>query len=91
MRSKAGPSYRVLENLADYEKFLSNNDHSIVGQFWLWKKKKNIFIFWFSGYFDSESNSLKQELVKAADKLSEKYRFAYTTSKEILGVAGQTK
>lgn len=72
MRSKAGPSYRVLETLADYEKFLSNNDYGIVG------------------YFDSESNSLKQELTKTADKLSEKYRFAYTTNKEILEKAGHT-
>ncbi|CAF4446776.1 unnamed protein product, partial [Adineta steineri] len=31
MRSKAGPSYRVLNTLADYEKFLEHNDHSIIG------------------------------------------------------------
>ncbi len=34
MRSKAGPSYRVLESLADYEKFLEHNDHSIIGMFY---------------------------------------------------------
>ncbi len=33
MRSKAGPSYRVLDSLADYEKFLEHNDHSIIGMF----------------------------------------------------------
>ena len=66
MRSKAGPSYRVLETLADYEKFLDNFDHSIIG------------------YFDSETNSLKDDLVRTAGALSEKFRFAYTTSKEIL-------
>ncbi|UJR35665.1 hypothetical protein I4U23_028415 [Adineta vaga] len=72
MRSKAGPSYRVLESLADYEKFLEHNDHSIIG------------------YFDSDSHSLKNDLVRAADQLSEKFRFAYTTAKEVLEKAGQT-
>jgi protein disulfide isomerase family A protein 3 len=72
MKSKAGPAYRVLETLADYEKFLSNNDYSIVG------------------YFDSDTNSLKADLVKVAGQLSEKFRFAYTTAKEILQKAGQT-
>ncbi|CAF2759659.1 unnamed protein product [Rotaria sp. Silwood2] len=66
MRSKAGPSFRVLETLADYEKFLDHFDHSIIG------------------YFESDTHSLKSDLVKAADQLSEKFRFAYTTSKEIL-------
>lgn len=33
MRSKSGPSYRVLETWADYEKFLDNFEHSIVGKF----------------------------------------------------------
>ncbi|CAM2725123.1 unnamed protein product [Rotaria socialis] len=67
MRSKAGPSYRVLENLADYEKYLDNTEPSIIG------------------YFSSETSSLKDDLVKAAGQLSEKFRFAYTTSYEILG------
>ncbi|CAF0757481.1 unnamed protein product [Rotaria sp. Silwood1] len=66
MRSKAGPSFRILETLADYEKFLDHFDHSIIG------------------YFDSDTNSLKNDLIKTADQLSEKFRFAYTTSKEIL-------
>jgi protein disulfide isomerase family A protein 3 len=70
MRSKAGPSYRVLESLADYDKFLEHNDHSIIG------------------YFDSDSHSLKKDLVRTADQLSEKFRFAYTTAKDILDKAG---
>lgn len=72
MRSKAGPSYRVLESLADYEKFLGHSDHSIIG------------------YFDSDSHSLKQDLIKTADQLSEKFRFAYTTAKEVLDKVGHT-
>ncbi|CAF4663498.1 unnamed protein product, partial [Rotaria sp. Silwood2] len=70
MKSKAGPSYRVLETLADYEKFLEHNDHSIIG------------------YFESDTHSLKDDLVKVANQLSEKFRFAYTTSKEVLEKAG---
>jgi protein disulfide isomerase family A protein 3 len=70
MRSKSGPSYRVLDSLADYEKFLEHNDHSIIG------------------YFDSDSHSLKNDLIKVADQLSEKFRFAYTTAKEVLDKAG---
>jgi hypothetical protein len=31
MKSKAGPAYRVLNTLADYEKFLEYNDYGIVG------------------------------------------------------------
>ena len=31
MKSKAGPSHRVLETVADYEKFLEHDDHSIIG------------------------------------------------------------
>ena len=73
MRSKAGPSYRVLETLADYEKFLEHNDHSIIG------------------YFESDSAALKNDLVKVADQLSEKFRFAYTTAKEVLDKVGQSK
>jgi protein disulfide isomerase family A protein 3 len=70
MRSKAGPTYRVLDSLAEYEKFLEHNDHSIIG------------------YFESDSESLKKDLVKVADQLSEKFRFAYTTAKEVLDKAG---
>jgi len=40
------------------------------------------------GYFDSDTNPLKDDLVKVAGQLSEKYKFAYTTSKEILGKTG---
>jgi len=40
------------------------------------------------GYFDSDSHSLKTDLVKVADQLSEKFRFAYTTAKEVLDKAG---
>jgi protein disulfide isomerase family A protein 3 len=72
MKSKAGPTYRVLNTLADYEKFLENNDYSVIG------------------YFDSETNTLKNDLVKVAGQLSEKFRFAYTTAKEILEKAGQS-
>lgn len=32
MRSKAGPAYRVLDTVEDYEKFLEHNDHSIIGR-----------------------------------------------------------
>ncbi|UJR10281.1 hypothetical protein I4U23_014488 [Adineta vaga] len=70
MRSKAGPSYRVLQNLADYEKYLEHNDHSIIG------------------YFDSETQTLKEDLVKVANQLSEKFRFAYTTAKDVLDKVG---
>jgi len=31
MKSKAGPSSKVLLTVADAEKFLANNEHSIVG------------------------------------------------------------
>lgn len=33
MKSKAGPAFRPLNTLADYEKFLESNDHSIIGYF----------------------------------------------------------
>jgi len=89
MKSKAGPAYRVLETLADYEKFLSNNDYSIVGKFF--ERFQLNTSSEFLGYFDSDSNSLKADLVKVAGQLSEKFRFAYTTAKEILQKAGQTK
>jgi len=72
MRSKAGPSYRVLGNLADYEKFLEHNDHSIIG------------------YFDSETQTLKDDLIKVSNQLSEKFRFAYTTAKEVLEKVGHS-
>jgi hypothetical protein len=34
---------------------------------------------------------LKNDLVKVADQLSEKFRFAYTTAKEVLDKAGHLK
>jgi hypothetical protein len=43
------------------------------------------------GYFESDSQALKQDLVRVADQLSEKYRFAYTTVKEILANTGYSK
>ncbi|CAM4969306.1 unnamed protein product [Rotaria socialis] len=70
MRSKAGPSYRVLGTLADYEKYLEYDGYSVVG------------------YLESDIHSLKDDLVNVANQLSEKYRFAYTTSQEILDKAG---
>jgi hypothetical protein len=45
MRSKAGPSYRVLETLADYEKFLEHNDHSVIGMFAKSMKEKLTFSY----------------------------------------------
>lgn len=42
------------------------------------------------GYFDSDSNSLKSDFVQVAGQLSEKFRFAVTTAKEILDKVGQT-
>ena len=45
----------------------------------------------FLGYFDSDSHSMKQDLVKAADQLSEKFRFAYTTAKDVLEKVGHAK
>ncbi len=91
MKSKAGPSYRVLETLADYENFLEHNDHSIIGM--LLKRIENQwfeFLIWI-GYFDTETNSLKDDLVKVANQLSEKFRFAYTTAKDVLEKAGLSK
>jgi len=49
MRSKAGPSYRVLSSLADYEKYLEHNDHSIIGLFFIEFKRENKILF--SYYF----------------------------------------
>ncbi len=49
MRSKAGPSYRVLSSLADYEKYLEHNDHSIIGLFFIELKRENKILF--SYYF----------------------------------------
>ncbi len=47
--------------------------------------------FYILGYFESDSAALKNDLVKVADQLSEKFRFAYTTAKEVLDKAGQLK
>jgi hypothetical protein len=91
MRSKAGPSYRVLESLDDYEKFLGHEDHSIIGMCYKNKNKNLILILYQIGYFVSDSHSLKNDLVKVADQLSEKYRFAYTTNKDVLNKAGHSK
>ncbi|CAF1251975.1 unnamed protein product, partial [Didymodactylos carnosus] len=41
-----------------------------------------------TGYFESETHNLKKDLLKTADQLSEKFRFAYTTAKDILEKAG---
>ena len=90
MKSKAGPAYRVLETLDDYNKFLAYDGHSVVGMSFKrlqLNKSSKLFL----GYFDSETNSLKDDLVKVAGQLSEKFRFAYTTAKDVLAKAGQTK
>jgi len=46
MRSKAGPSYRVLESLDDYEKFLGHEDHSIIGMCYKNENKNLILILY---------------------------------------------
>jgi hypothetical protein len=40
MKSKAGPAYRVLQTLTDYQKFLDHNDHSIIGKLFEELKKR---------------------------------------------------
>ena len=91
MRSKAGPSHRVLETVADYEKFLEHNDFSIIGNLSKKLKINKSYHIISIGYFDSDTNSLKNDLVKVAGQLSEKFRFAYTTVKEILDKTGHLK
>jgi hypothetical protein len=91
MRSKAGPTYRVLETLAEYEKFLEHNDHSIIGMLTRKLKINNFNFMIYLGYFDSDTDSLRNDLVKVAGQLSEKFRFAYTTAKEVLEKAGHSK
>jgi hypothetical protein len=92
MKSKAGPSYRVLDTLAAYEKFLEHNDYSIVGRLFEELKIEEEFkCLIYLGYFDSDTNTLKNDLVKVAGQLSDKFRFAYTTAKEVLEKVGQSK
>lgn len=66
MRSKAGPTSREINTVAELEKFLSHEDHSIVG------------------FFKSHDSSLANEFRKAADQLSENYRFAHSSNADVL-------
>jgi hypothetical protein len=94
MKAKAGPAYRVLETMSDYEKFLAHTDHSIIGMSYiLFCRTSHLLIITivFTGYFDSEAARLKAEFIMIANQLSEKFRFAYTTNKEIIDKAGQSK
>lgn len=70
MKSRAGPASKELTSVADTEKFLNNNEHSIVG------------------FFKSGDSKLAGEFKKAADQLSEKYRFAQTTNADVLAKYG---
>jgi len=65
MRTKAGPTAKELVTLADAEKFLAHNDHSIVA-------------------FSASGSTLLTEFKKVADQLAENYRFAYSSSPEVL-------
>ena len=44
MRSKAGPSSKALTSLKDVEKFVSGEDHAIVGKYLLGNYKKSCLI-----------------------------------------------
>ncbi|XP_013389396.1 LOW QUALITY PROTEIN: protein disulfide-isomerase A3-like [Lingula anatina] len=66
MRSKAGPSSKTLTSVADLEKFLDNEEHSIVG------------------FFKSAESDIAKQFQKAAEGLSEKFRFAHTTESDVL-------
>lgn len=89
MKAKAGPSHRVLETLADYEKFLEHSDHTVIGTSANILEDRPMSLS--LGYFDSESNPLKNDLVKVAGQLADKFRFAYTTAKEVLSKVGHSK
>jgi protein disulfide isomerase family A protein 3 len=66
MRSKAGPTSKEINSVADMEKFLANKEHSIVG------------------FFKQHDSSAASDFRKAADKLSEDYRFAHSSNADVL-------
>jgi len=66
MRSKAGPSSKVLATVADADKAIGGHDLVVIG------------------FFTEGANKLMDEFVKAADGLSEEFKFAHTQNKELL-------
>jgi len=66
MRSKAGPSSKLLSSVADADKLIGGFDLVVVG------------------FFTEGSNTLMDEFLKAADGLSEEFRFAHTQTAALL-------
>ena len=44
MKSKAGPSYKILHTVADYEKFLDSAQHSIIGKIFVLNIEQQRFL-----------------------------------------------
>lgn len=66
MRSKAGPSSKLLSTVAEAEKFIDNQEHAIIG------------------FFSDKDSTESDRFQSLASALSDNFRFAHTSSNEVL-------
>lgn len=98
MKSKAGPSSKNLDSIAAAEKFLSSTEAGFVGtcmglimEIELVCNNHTFLPSCVVGFFDSEETDMAKTFKKAADSLSEKYRFAHSTNEEVSKKYGYEK
>ncbi|CEF66381.1 Protein disulfide-isomerase A3 [Strongyloides ratti] len=65
MRGQSGPSSKELKTVAEFDKFIADEDQSVIG------------------FFETESK-LKDSFLKVADTERDRFRFAHTSSKDLL-------
>jgi protein disulfide isomerase family A protein 3 len=72
MRGQSGPSAKELKSLVEFNKFIENDDMSVVG------------------FFEADSK-LKDSFQKVADTERDRFRFAYSSAKDIIEKTGYSE
>lgn len=87
-----------LKTEGDFEKFMADQDASVIGKTWPCVRStpplighlnvKNVYPEFLSGFFADDKSSAQTEFLKAASALRDDYRFAHTNAEALLSSHG---
>jgi protein disulfide isomerase family A protein 3 len=85
MRAQVGPSSKELKTIAEVEKFIGTDEHSVVGTCCLIGTLN--FTLPGAGFFKEESK-LRDSFQKVADTERDRYRFAHSYDPKVIAKFG---